>query len=154
MTTRIGSTGPDPNVGVQSTAHRTTPRPARPFQALMESSGRAVVAGAEAAASKLPGGPVLVAAVRDGSGQTSNGPIVGTGMGGSGGVATSPTGTSEPASNGANTLEGALARQTEDSMYYLQLQQRIQAETRNYQAVSNVLKARHDSVKNAISNLR
>lgn len=151
MTTRISAAGPDLNVGVQSTAHRTTPRPARPFQAIIDSGAQAVVAGAEAAAAKLPGGPVLVAAVRDGGGQTLSGPAIGAGPAG---PSTSPTGAVDATSNGGNTLEGALARQTEDSMYYLQLQQRIQAETRNYQAVSNVLKARHDSVKNAISNLR
>ena len=37
---------------------------------------------------------------------------------------------------------------------YLELQERISAESRAYSALSNVLKARHDTVKNAIGNIR
>ncbi len=149
MTTRIGPQGPQSNIGVQHTAHRTTPQPARPFNALLNQGANAVVAGAEAAASKLPGGPMVVAAVRDSNAQVA----VGAGVGGatSANGAASATGA---AAGGQQDLEGVLARQTEDSLYFLQLQQQIQQETRSYQAVSNVLKARHDSVKNAIGNLR
>ena len=39
-------------------------------------------------------------------------------------------------------------------MQYLALQERINAESREYSAISNVLKARHDTIKNAIGNIR
>ena len=39
-------------------------------------------------------------------------------------------------------------------MYYLQLQEQMSQESRSYSAVSNVLKARHDTMKNAIGNIR
>ena len=37
---------------------------------------------------------------------------------------------------------------------YLQLQEQISAENRQFSTLSNVLKARHDTVKNAIGNIR
>src|SRR6185312_15097260 len=57
-------------------------------------------------------------------------------------------------SGGANTVSGtgpgALAG---DSMQYLQLQQQILTESRSFEMVSNVLKARHDAAMSAIRNL-
>ncbi len=154
MTTRIDNAGPSNNVSVRATAYRTTPAPARPFRTLVQTGKNAVVSGAEAAASRLPGGPEVVAAVRGESGPGFSLNSVG-GVGPSAGPSTSATGApTQSLSSGEGSLEGALARQTEDSLYYLGLQQRIQEETRNYQAVSNVLKARHESAKNAIGNLR
>ena len=44
--------------------------------------------------------------------------------------------------------------QAENNLYYLQLQQQIQDENRTYSTLSNVLKARHETVKNAIGNIR
>jgi hypothetical protein len=37
---------------------------------------------------------------------------------------------------------------------YLQLQSQMQQENRSYTAVSNILKTKHDTVKNSISNIR
>jgi hypothetical protein len=156
MKTRIDNSGPQNNVSVRATAYRTTPTPSRPFNSLVQNGKDAVVSGAEAAASRLPGGPEVVAAVRGEGG----GAFTLQGVGGPGAnpsSAYSGTATGAPASSASpaeGSLENALSKQTEDSLYYLGLQQRIQEETRNYQAVSNVLKARHESAKNAIGNLR
>ncbi|MBX3185175.1 MAG: hypothetical protein KIT72_16775 [Polyangiaceae bacterium] len=146
MTTRIHS-GPSPNVSAAPTAARTTPPPARPFKAVMDASAGAVVTGAEATLRGLPGGPVLAAAVRstpvsgahsaEGSAGTASG---GSGAGGAGGE--------------RSQIEGAMEQHAEQNLYYLELQSRIAAESRAYSAMSNVLKARHDTVKNAIGNIR
>jgi hypothetical protein len=40
------------------------------------------------------------------------------------------------------------------NLQYLQLQSQMQNENRSYTAVSNVLKTKHDTVKNSISNIR
>jgi hypothetical protein len=40
------------------------------------------------------------------------------------------------------------------NIQYLQLQSQMQNENRTYTAVSNILKTRHDTVKNSISNIR
>jgi uncharacterized protein YcgI (DUF1989 family) len=40
------------------------------------------------------------------------------------------------------------------NLQYLQLQTQMQHENRSYTAISNILKTRHDTVKNSISNIR
>jgi len=40
------------------------------------------------------------------------------------------------------------------NLQYLQLQQQMQQENRQYTEVSNIMKSRHDTVKNAIGNLK
>lgn len=147
MTTRIDS-GPAPSVSTSQTAARTTPAPARPFKAVMHAGASAVVAGAEQTLRQLPGGPLLAAAVRatpatpsaasaEGSAGTADG------AGGAGGAGAE-----------RGQIESALDQQAEQNLYYLGLQERISAESRAYSAMSNVLKARHDTVKNAIGNIR
>ena len=37
---------------------------------------------------------------------------------------------------------------------YLQLQSQMQNENRSYTAISNIMKTKHDTVKNSISNIR
>lgn len=44
--------------------------------------------------------------------------------------------------------------QADFNMQYLQLQSRLQHENRQYTAISNVMKTKHDTVKNSISNVR
>ena len=41
-----------------------------------------------------------------------------------------------------------------DMMYYLQLQVAIMKESREYEAISNVMKAKHDAATSAIRNMR
>jgi hypothetical protein len=80
---------------------------------------------------------------------------LGSGVAGSVGTsATGATPTQNGGTNGTGSLENSLAKQAEDNLYYLGLQQRIQDENRHYTTVSNVLKAQHDTVKNSIGNLR
>ena len=40
-----------------------------------------------------------------------------------------------------------------DMIYYLQLQQKMQAESRYYETISNILKNRHDTAMNAVRNI-
>jgi hypothetical protein len=56
-------------------------------------------------------------------------------------------------SEGAS-VEGTLAQSQEFNLYYLQLQEQLSAENRAFSTMSNVLKTRHDTVKNAIGNIR
>ena len=160
MTTRIGVGGPPTDVVATATAPRVTPPPARPFQQVMNAGSAAIVSGAEAAVSHLPGGSILAAAMRPGSGG-----VVPYGAAGSF-TATGPTGTASP-SLGAGGLGGAasggtgdpamqqmMSQDADQNLYYLQLQEQMSQESRGYSAISNVLKARHDTMKNAIGNIR
>jgi hypothetical protein len=153
MTTRINSGGPSTGVASTLTADRVTPAPSRPFKQVVQAGASAVVNGAEAAVSKLPGGPLLAAAVRPGA---IAGSAADAGVG-----ATRPEGSTGTAGAGAGSpgsgepgMEDMLARNADQNLYYLELQERISAESRAYTALSNVLKARHDTVKNAIGNIR
>lgn len=147
MTTRINTASPS-DVNASPTARRVTPAPAQPFKSVLRAGAQAVVNGAEGAVQKLPGGPVLAAAVRT-TGSSSVHP--GHSPEGSGGTADA---TGAANNGGQAQLEGALSQQAEQNMYFLELQARISAESRAYTATSNVLKARHETVKNAINNIR
>lgn len=156
MTTRISQDGPVSAVNVAPTAHRVTPKPATPFKSVLNASTLAVLNGADAAVRRLPGGEILAAAVRPGTaGGAPFAATSGVSSTGPGGASTSPT--DPTASNGAAAtggIEDALARQSQDAMFYLNLQMQVQDENRYYTTMSNTMKARHDTVKNSISNLR
>ncbi len=160
MTTRITPSGPATGVQSTVTAARVTPAPARPFKQVMSASERAIVGGAEAAVTHLPGGPVLAAAFRPGAGSSAAGSGVDGGVRTLGSItsrAEGPTGTAtDPSAGGSSApnMDQVLSQSADQTLYYLQLQERISAENRAYTAVSNVLKARHDTVKNAIANIR
>lgn len=40
------------------------------------------------------------------------------------------------------------------NLQYLQLQQKMQSENRQFNALSNIMKTKHDTAKNALSNLK
>jgi len=145
MTTRIATDGPTPLIQATPTQPRVTPTPARPFSNVFAASARAVISSAESATRSLPGGAVLAAALRAPA-QPAGGQLAPEG-------ATTAT---DPLSLPAGTagLEPSLEGMADRNLYYLQLQERISAESREYTALSNVLKAQHDTMKNAISNLR
>ena len=153
MTTRLDPQGPAPLVHADPAAFRSTAQPTRPFQAVMTAGAAAVVGGAEAAVQRLPGGPILAAAFRSTSGQTAGTggapvttpegyPVAGAGAGVVG------------AGNGNGSLDGMLDQNSDKNLYYIALQERISAENRLYSAYSNVLRVRHETMKNAIGNFR
>jgi hypothetical protein len=120
---------------------------------------RAAAAGAAeglAAASGLlaplaPAGMVLAGAVR-GVAQAAAGAVrpASSGTPGTSGLAsTSPT--------AADGFEAARLLQAEGQSFnlrYLELQERMQRETREFTAVSNVMKVRHDAARAAIQNVQ
>lgn len=153
MTTRVVASAPAPSIQSLPTAHRTTAAPTRPFQAVMSAGASAVIAGAESAVRRLPGGPILAAAFH---------PVP------SGAAASPPRSLDSPAftpegrpvapsgsgTTGGEGLEGALASHADQNLYFITLQERISAENRTYTAYSNILRVRHETMKNAIGNFR
>jgi hypothetical protein len=152
MTTRIEAGGPSPLVAAGPTAPRTTDQPTRPFQAVLRASASAVVSSAEAAVRALPGGPILAAAFRPTSG------VAPAGLAAPGAPAlTTPEGAPVAGTGaipGSPGVEGMLGENSDKNLYYIVLQERISAENRQYTAYSNVLRARHETMKNAIGNFR
>jgi hypothetical protein len=156
MTTRIDSTGPMPIVDLGATAVRTTALPTRPFQTMMNAGAGAVLTGAEAAVTKLPGGAVLAAAIRPNGSALSVAAASRTPEGYAASPSTSgATGVPGASSTGGDpAMESLLGQDADQNLYYIGLQERMSAENRFYTAYSNVLRVRHDSMKNAIGNLR
>jgi hypothetical protein len=168
MTTRVGVGGPSTGVYETATAPRVTPAPAHPFQQVMYAGSAAIVNGAEAAVTHLPGGGILAAAMRPGasnaafslsspvSASANNRPEGPTGTAGAGtaGLATSTGGNSGAPGSADPSIEQVMSQDADQNMYYLKLQEQMSAESRTYSAISNVLKARHDTMKNAIGNIR
>lgn len=159
MTTRIGTGGPSTGVTAAPSAARVTAPPGQPFKAMMGAGANAILSGAEAAVTRLPGGPILAAALRPDAGDAGAAP---TGVGTTASLGSStPEGTAGTAGLGSGTaggenggVEAALNQSANQNLYFIEIQERISAESRSYSAISNVLKARHDTVKNAIGNIR
>ena len=58
------------------------------------------------------------------------------------------------ADQGDSALLGTREHQMSFNLQYLQLQSQMQHENRSYTAISNIMKTKHDTVKNSISNVR
>jgi hypothetical protein len=165
MTTRIGTGGPASGISALPSAARVTAPPARPFSAAMSAGASAILNGAEQAVTRLPGGPILAAALRapaTGVGVSSapgmpapSGSLSPEGTAGTAGAMPGPAGGAGASGLGGDGgIEATLSQSANQNLYFIEIQERISAENRNYSTISNVLKARHDTVKNAIGNIR
>ncbi len=132
-TTSLSASNTSLDVGITANeGRRTFPPVDRQFRAALGQSASALLSGVEAAAPFVPGVGMVAAALSSG--------------GGLGDTALGDAGT--------GTMGDTLRYTTNQSMQYLELQQRISAEDRKYTTMSNVLKARHESAKSAINNIR
>ena len=171
-----------PDVVTVSTEPRPTPPPPqRRFNEVLARGAGTLVRGAEIAMSQLPGLPLMAAAVRGAPAVPAATPMgsggIGTGMvattvglgptvsssiaegpgpsavlGAAGPAATAPLGGVVDGSGGG--IEGSIAQSQEMNLYFLQIQEQMNADDRSYTALSNVLKSEHDTVQNAIGNLK
>ncbi len=127
---------------------QTTQRTAEPsrFDLALQGAARGAASGLAAtvalAAPLLPGGPVLAGAIR--------GAAAGA-LSGAAGPAPGAT------AGGGSDIIGAtreLQQQAQSfNLQYLQLQESLQRESREFTALSNVMKVKHDSAKAAIGNI-
>ena len=155
----------------------TVPRQSMPsrFDVALQNAAdhlaRTVTGGLELAAPAIPGGTFLLGAVRAAT-QPAPGtapvagaaPFVGgstagaAGLAGSGpgaGVVGAPGGTG--ASAETDVMASARALQAESQAFnaqYLQLQEAMQRENREFTALSNVMKVKHDTARAAIGNIQ
>lgn len=170
-----------PDVSIATTTPRVTPTP--PRTQFKEVLSQSVVRGAETAMKVLPGSPLMAVALRGAGGTagslgvsmtgtgsavrsaTPEGPIAGisapsavtsglsaaTGAAGGGSSATGAVGAT---GTGDASIEASLQQSQDMNLYYLQIQEAVNAQNRTFSALSNVLKAEHDTVKTAIGNIR
>ncbi len=159
-----------PTVGRTSTPGR--------FEAALQGATRTLAAGVagavELAAPAVPFGTVLIGAVRGatggtpgvglagsarlGAGGSVGGRVAATAAGSNGGTAGASGGVTGAVESGGNgdLLEATRALQQEAqamNLQYLQLQEQLQRESREFTALSNVMKVRHDSARAAIANI-
>jgi hypothetical protein len=142
-----------------NTAPRVTP--ATPsFSEVMGTGSELLLRGAASAVRTLPAGQIVAASLRPlAASVRAPGMLPGVtpgvvpgmtpGLAAEGGAAVGGSGVA-----GTGGVESALAQSQEMNLYMLELQERLAAENRAFTTYSNVLKARHDTVKNAISNIR
>jgi hypothetical protein len=108
---------------------------------------RGVAATVDLAAPYVPGGTVLAAAVRPGM------PSVASAAAGAGSATGAGTGTG---TSDGDVIAATRALQAEAQAFnvqYLQLQENMQRESREFTALSNVMRVKHDTAKAAISNI-
>lgn len=150
--------GSDGRMEIDATRSRQTERPATPFRSVLAGGVSLLMRGAEVA-THVVGGPVLAAAVRDAR--------VGMGIGSSAAIGGSPAGVgvgattalgaaaaAGPAGAGVGTVEAMLQDGQSSNMQLLALQQHIQQENQRFTTLSNVMRAKHDTAKAAVSNVR
>ena len=180
-TISVSSTSRADVVAVQ-TQPRPTATPMRvQFADVLAGGAQALVRGAQAAVSAIPGAPLAAVAVRGGGSSAAGGTL--SGLGGLRSVASSvsvgmpegPGGTTAGAGLGASLvgvggtsagvggastgstsdggLESTMAQSEQMNLYYLQVQEEVNAQNRTYTALSNVLEVEHSTAKSAIGNI-
>jgi hypothetical protein len=148
----VRSGGSDGRLEIDTTRVRQTERPATPFRSVLAGSVSMLMRGAEVA-THVVGGPILAAAVRDarvGTAAAIGGAAVGGQAGGGGSTAPG----SGSAGGAVNTVEAMMSDGQASNMQLLALQQHIQQENQVFTTVSNVMRAKHDTAKAAVSNVR
>jgi hypothetical protein len=163
----------DSRLEVDATRARQTEKPTTPFRDVLAGGVSLLMSGAEVA-THVVAGPVLAAAVHDarigtvtaigGPGAAGGGvPTVGGVPGGPGSIAAvgpgslgapqSP-GTGAGGSSDLGNVQAMMQDGQTSNMQMLALQQEIQEQSQQFTTVSNVMRAKYDTAKAAISNIR
>ncbi|MCY1020854.1 hypothetical protein [Pyxidicoccus sp. MSG2] len=153
-----------PSLTITPTVARQTPK--NEFGTVLARAAQEVVrSGAGLVGGMIPAGPIVSAAVSSTravvstvastGGSSTTVPVGSGGTAGAGGS----TGTGAATGNGDawDLLEAQRALSADGqkfNMAYLALQNEMQKESREHNAISNIMKVRHDSAKAAINNIR
>jgi hypothetical protein len=132
---------------IQPTLPRQTKSPETPFRETLANGATILLSGVEATTAMVAGPVVAAAVARTGANAVSS--IAGKNAD-LGGV---PGGSAGAGSDFASVA--TLQRESQAfNLQLLGLQEEIQQENRRFTTVSNVIRARHDTAKAAISNIR
>ena len=160
----------DSRLEIDATRARQTERPPTPFRDVLAGGVSLLMSGAEVA-THVVAGPVMAAAVHDariGAANSISGGAGGMGNFGSpgaGGIGTAfettgigpaglpPAGAGTGAS-GAPNVQSMMQDGQTSNMQMLALQQQIQDESQRFTTISNVMRAKYDTAKAAVSNIR
>jgi hypothetical protein len=147
----------DARLEIDTTRGRQTERPSAPFRSVLAGGVSVLMTGAEVA-THVVGGPVLAAAVHDARVGATNA-IAGAGLAGAGGsLPAAPAMAGAAAATGGNpemtSMEALMQSGQASNLQLLALQQQVQQENQQFTTVSNVMRAKHDTAKAAVSNIR
>ena len=158
----------DSRLEIAGTRARQTERPPAPFRDVLAGGVSLLMSGAEVA-THVVAGPVMAAAVHDarigavsslsgsfGSSGSSGSPGVGAPFdaAGAGTAGLPPAGTAGGASGTPASVQSMMQDGQTSNMQMLALQQQIQEESQRFTTVSNVMRAKYDTAKAAVSNIR
>jgi len=149
----VRSGGSDGRMEIETTRARQTERPATPFRTVLAGGVSMLMRGAEVA-THVVGGPILAAAVHDARVGTAAAAIGGAPVGGPAGIAGATVPGAGGPGGGMSTVDAMLSEGQASNMQLLALQQHIQQENQVFTTVSNVMRAKHDTAKAAVSNVR
>ena len=152
------ATTADSRLEIDATRARQTERPATPFRDVLAGGVSLLMSGAEVA-THVVAGPVMAAAVRDArvaavgaiSGAAAVPGSAGAAPTGAAGVAAAAA---APGSSDMSNVQSMLQDGQSSNMQMLALQQQIQEESQRFTTVSNVMRAKYDTAKAAVSNIR
>jgi hypothetical protein len=171
-----GASGADSRLEIDATRARQTDKPTTPFRDVLTGGVSLLMSGAEVA-THVVAGPVMAAAVHDArvgalsamSGSATGGGPIGTPLGGvstggtpagaigaaTAGLAAGPMAamSGQPGSDMAN-VQAMMQDGQSSNMQLLAVQQQIQDESQRFSTVSNVMRAKFDTAKAAVSNIR
>lgn len=153
----------DSRLEIDATRTRQTEKPAAPFRDVLAGGVGLLMSGAEIA-THVVAGPVMAAAVHDarvGAVNSISGGGAGLGVAGPAGIG--PAGINPAAIGGAlagpagsapANVQAMMQDGQTSNMQMLALQQQIQEESQRFTTVSNVMRAKYDTAKAAVSNIR
>ena len=136
--------GPEAQLEVAGTRPRQTQPPPAPFRDVLAGGVSLLLSGAEVA-THVVAGPVMAAAVHDARVEATA-----TVAGGTAAV----TGSSTTGTSGVPGVQSLLQDGQASNLQLLALQQQIQDESQQFSTLSNVMRARYDTAKAAVSNIR
>jgi hypothetical protein len=161
-----GAGSADSRLEIDSTRARQTDRPPTPFRDVLTGGVSLLMSGAEVA-THVVAGPVMAAAVHDarvgavsamsmpgspGVGAPSAGSAAGALGAAAGGPLASMSG--QPGQSDMANVQAMMQDGQSSNMQLLALQQQIQEESQRFSTVSNVMRAKFDTAKAAVSNIR
>jgi hypothetical protein len=137
--------GPEARLDVSATRPRQTDAPPTPFRDVLASSVSLLLSGAELA-THVVAGPVMAAAVH-GARVQATAAVAGDATAAAGGG--SSTGSTD-----LTSVQSVMQDGQASNMQLLALQQQIQNESQQFSTLSNVMRARYDTARAAVSNIR
>jgi hypothetical protein len=146
-TSALARSDGDARLVVDASRPRQTERPTAPFRDVLAGGVSVLMSGAEVATHVLAG-PVMAAAVHQASATAAV--AIAPGAVGMGANAGAPM----PAGTELATMQAMQRESQTFNLQLLELQEQVQQENRQFTTLSNVLRAKHDTAKAAVSNIR